>query len=203
LIWKAVFLSVLGFVAATLSAVAQAPPPHHMSGLINDYVPITVTGGPWEMHGQWTLDLNERERTADFAADMTMSGFGKIEVNGVQVVDPSQPGLGPHTHHIKLTRASVKWNSDGCPQLTPSTVGGFQMTGPVSIITGNGTNAPFEPTPPTTQLQVCVTGGSGPGSVQYSNITLLFVTGSPAIKHFGPQAIRGVVRKTDYAEPRW
>ncbi len=30
------------------------------SGLFNDYSPLstTVKGGPWEMHGQWSMDLH-------------------------------------------------------------------------------------------------------------------------------------------------
>jgi hypothetical protein len=67
---------------------------------------------------------------------------------------------------------------------------GFQLNGPVSLMTGNGSNAPFETTPPTSTLQVCITGGN---EVPYSNVTLVFV--GPATSHFGPQAIHGVVRK--------
>jgi hypothetical protein len=40
-------------------ALAQDRRPVHFSGLINDYSPLTVKGGPWEMHGQWSLDLHE------------------------------------------------------------------------------------------------------------------------------------------------
>jgi hypothetical protein len=48
--------------------------------------------------------------------------------------------------------------------------------------------------PPSSTLQVCVTGGDEvPYSVTNSNITLVF--GGPAATHFGPQAIHGVVRK--------
>jgi hypothetical protein len=53
-------------------------------------------------------------------------------------------------------------------------------------------------------LQVCVTGGENAGSIPYSNITLQFQTGSPAIKHFGAQPIHGVVRnaETQWVDPR-
>jgi len=188
------FLSFLCFVAL-FSAGAQTPPPHHMSGLINDYVPSTVAGGPWEMHGQWTLDLNERSGTADFSADMTMSGYGKTSTGAP---DPTQGGAGAHTHHIKITNARIAWDISGCPTFSPATQGGFQFTKAVSLMTGNGGNAPFESDPPSSVLQVCVSGGDGDASVAYSNITLVFETGSPAIKHFGSQAIHGVIRKSDF-----
>ena len=42
---------------------------------------------------------------------------------------------------------------------------GFQLNGTVSLLTGNGNIAPFETNPPSSTLQVCVTGGD---DVQYS-----------------------------------
>jgi hypothetical protein len=64
----------------------------------------------------------------------------------------------------------------------------------VSLLTGNGSIAPFETNPPSSTLQVCILGGSDvPYSVTNSNITLVF--GGPATTHFGTQAIHGVVRK--------
>ena len=43
-----------------------SPPPRHFSGLINDYTPsaAVVGGGPYEMRGKWSLDLDERRGTA-------------------------------------------------------------------------------------------------------------------------------------------
>ena len=71
-------LSLLLLVSGTC-ALAQERKPVHFSGLINDYSPLssTVKGSPWEMHGQWTMDLRPEWGTADFSADMTMSGFGR------------------------------------------------------------------------------------------------------------------------------
>ena len=45
-----------------------SPPPRHFSGLINDYTPsaAVVGGGPYEMRGKWSLDLDERRGTATF-----------------------------------------------------------------------------------------------------------------------------------------
>lgn len=172
-------------------ALAQQNVPAHLSGLINDYSPSTVKGGPWEMHGQWTMDFRrewhgEWVTTADFLTDMTMSGYGTT----AGVADATKGGQSPHTHHIKLTNEKVTWNMDGCPAVSPATTAGFQINGTVSLITGNGSGALFEPDPITTTLQVCVTGGD---QVPYSNVTLLFV--GPATTHFGSQAIHGVVRK--------
>ncbi len=186
-------LSLLLFVSAT-SALAQAPKPVHFSGLFNDYVPLsaTISGSPYEMHGQWSLDVHPEWGTADFAADMTMSGFGKTAAGAV---DPTQPLVNPHTHHIKLTNIKITWDLIGCPTyLAPVPTMGFQFTGTVSLLTGNGQIAPFETNPPSSTLQVCVSGGN---DVQFSqpnsNITLVF-GGPAAAKHFGPQAIHGVVR---------
>lgn len=189
-------LSCFGLLAGPV-APAQGLFIVHFGGLLNDYSPSTVSGGPWEMHGQWILDLNERAGTADFSADMTMSGYGKTATGAV---DPTQAGAGAHTHHIKLTNVTVTWNSDNCPTFSPATYRGFQLSGTVSLLTGNGSNAPFETQPPSSVLQVCVTGGENADSIPYSNITLQFQAGSPAIKHFGSQPIHGVVRK---AETEW
>ena len=181
-------LSVVTLLS-TAAALAQVLPAVNFTGLINDYSPSTVSGGPWEMHGQWSLDFGREWRaesvTADFSADMTMSDYGST----AGVLDATKGGQSAHTHHIKLTNATVIWNMDGCPTFSPATTMGFQFSGTVSLITGNGGPAPFETNPPSSTLQVCVTGGS---EVPYSNVTLVF--GGPATKHFGPQAIHGVVR---------
>jgi hypothetical protein len=52
-------LSLLLLVSATC-ALAQERRPVHFSGLINDYSPLSasVSGSPWEMHGQWSTDVN-------------------------------------------------------------------------------------------------------------------------------------------------
>jgi hypothetical protein len=184
-------LSLLLLVSGTC-ALAQDRRPVHFSGLINDYSPSTVKGGPWEMHGQWSLDIHEdwrKEARADFSADMTMSDYGTT----AGLPDATKGGQSPHTHHIKLTNATITWNMDGCPTVSPAALTGFQINGPVSLITGNGSNAPFETDPPTTTLQICITGGDAiPYSVTNSNISLVF--SGPATMHFGTQAIHGVVR---------
>jgi len=188
LISAVLVLSLFLSVSATC-ALAQV----HYTGLINDYSPLsaTVKGSPWEMHGQWSMDLFPNQ-TADFAADMTMSGFGRTSMGDV---DPTQPLVNPHTHHIRLTNVKITWDIVGCPAYeTPVPTTGFQLNGTVSLMTGNGSNAPFETTPPSSTLQVCVLGGSViPFSTADTNITLVF--SGPGTTHFGPQAIHGVVSK--------
>lgn len=192
-------LSLMLLVSATCALAQEGWEgwPVHFSGLINDYSPLsaTVKGSPWEMHGQWSMDVRPERGTADFSADMTMSGFGKTSMGAV---DPTQPLVNPHTHHIRLTNVKVTWDMVGCPPyLPPVTVTGFQLNGTVSLLTGNGSNALFETDPPSSTLQVCVSGGD---DVRYSatnsNITMVFV--GPATTHFGPQAIHGVVRKPTF-----
>lgn len=182
-------LSLILLISATC-ALAQDRRSVHFNGLINDYSPLsaTVKGSPWEMHGQWSMDVNPEKGTADFSADMTMSGYGKTSTGAV---DPTQPLVNPHTHHIRLTHVKVTWGMIDCPTYqTPVPTMGFQLNDTVSLLTGNGLLAPFETDPPSSTLQVCVTGGN---EVSFSNITLVF--SGPAATHFGPQAIHGVVRK--------
>jgi hypothetical protein len=188
-------LSLLLLVAGTC-ALAQDRKPVHFAGVLNDYSPANtlIAGSPYEMHGQWFLDLHEWGRTADFLADMTMSDYGTTN----DVLDATKGGQNAHTHHIRLTGVTVTWDMIGCPAYPkPVTTGGFQINGTVSLITGNGSNAPFETTPPTSTLQVCVTGGN---EVTYSNMTMVFL--GPATNHFGTQAIHGVVRKASAEDER-
>jgi hypothetical protein len=189
-----VFVFSLLLLVAGGCAFAQRFRATHFSGLINDYSPLntSVKGSPWEMHGQWSMDVHPEWGTADFLADMTMSGFGTTASGAV---DPAHPLVNPHTHHIKLTNAKITWDITGCPAyLPPATTTGFQLNGTVSLLTGNGSIAPFETDPPSSTLQVCVTGGNEVQySLQNSNITLVF--GGPATTHFGPQPLHGVVRK--------
>lgn len=180
-------LSLL-FLACSNCVSAQDRRPTHFAGVLNDYTPADplISGSPYEMHGQWSVDLHE-SGTADFYADMTMSDYATT--NGV--LDGTKGGQNAHTHHIRLTNIKVTWDMVGCPTFSPATTMGFQFTGTVSVITGNGGIPPFDMTiPPTSTLQVCVTGGT---EVPYSNMTMVF--GGPAMHHFGTQAIHGVVRR--------
>jgi hypothetical protein len=182
---------LVGLGTAGSAAAHNEPVPSNFRGLINDYTPASVGGGPYEMHGKWNLELNEYRGTANFTAEMSMQTSQYSSPAGQ--ADPS--ALGSHTHHFSMTRATISYDPSACPSAKapiPLTTTGFVVTGLVHI-TGNGQPAPFEMTPGTTQLTpspltICVTGGAG---VEFSNITL--VVGAPAAKHFGVQAIHGVV----------
>ena len=191
---SAVGMLSLILLASTTYVSAEDHGRVHLSGVINDYTPLdpNIKGSPYEMHGQWSMEVDAARGTADFSADMTMSDFGTT--NGV--LDATKGGAGSHTHHIVLRNAKITWSMTGCPTYaTAPPKMGFQVNGTVSLMTGNGNIAPFETDPPSSTLQVCVTGGN---DVQYSlpnsNLTLAF--GGPATTHFGTQAIHGVARKT-------
>ena len=175
-------------VAAMAFARAQAQDlrPVHFSGLINDYTPSTSPGGPYEMRGDWSLDVHGG--TADFSADLNMetSDYG---ITGATQVDPTNPATRtPHTHHISMTNATVSYNTAACPANSPATtVSGLVVTGNAPT-TANGGPAPFDPNN-TSTLQVCIMGG---GAVSFSNVTLVYA--GPATGHFGTQPIHGVVR---------
>jgi hypothetical protein len=160
----------------------------HFSGVINDYSPSTVSGGPWEMRGEFLLDA-ARSGTANFSAALTMetSDYG---ISDATKVDPTNPTTRtPHTHHITMTDATVTYDTSVCPANSPvaTTGAGVVVTGTASI-KANGAPAPFESMGPST-LQVCIIGGT---DVDYSNLTLVF--SGPATGHFGSQPIHGVVR---------
>jgi hypothetical protein len=160
----------------------------HVSGVINDYGPSTISGGPWEIRGDWTVDVQRSSGTATFSADLTMetSDYG---ITDSTQVDPTNPGTRtPHTHHISVSGATVSYDTSVCPANSPATTGGFVISGPAT--TGaNGSPAPFESKGAST-IQICITGGS---DIDFSNMTLVYT--GPATTHFGPQPIHGAVRK--------
>jgi len=174
-------------VVALVQAYAQDLRPVNFSGTIHDYSPSTVSGGPYEMRGEWSLDV-VRGGTANFSADMAMetSDYG---ITGATQVDPTNPATrSPHTHHISMTNATVSYDTSACPANSPATtVSGLVVNG-TATTSGNGAPASFEAKGPST-LQVCIMGGS---EVSYSNVTLVY--SGPATTHFGTQPIHGVVR---------
>jgi hypothetical protein len=179
--------------------------PASFSGLLNDYTPAapTVAGGPYEMHGKWSLRLHEPRGSARLSAEMTMetSDFANTDPDH----DPAK--LGPHTHHISVTDGvihddptdPINWKTQ-CPTFKPPVADGFVVTG-TAYVTGNGGNPPFgNPS----AVTICVLGGaqnpSVPGAqafVEFSNFTLAFGQGSHASVHFGTQAINGVVTRCE------
>lgn len=192
--WAIRVVAILALAVGS-GAQAQAPTPVHLSGLINDYSPATISGklvGPWVMHGTWSLALKGDSGLADFSAAMTMELSDQAISEGLVNVDDPSTRI-PHTHHITLTDAMVSGDTSTCPVYSAPapTNPGFMVSGPAKI-TGNGSPAPFSKGETVlSSLQVCVNGGS---EVPFSNVTLVF--GAPASGHFGMQAIHGVVRKT-------
>ena len=172
---------------ALVRAQAQDIRPVRFAGVINDYSPSTVPGGPYEIRGDWAVVL-QRNGTASFSADLNMetSDYG---ITGATQVDPANPATrNPHTHHLSMTDATVSYDTSSCPANNPpTTFSAFAVTGTVTT-TGNGGPASFEAKGPST-LQVCIMGGS---QVVYSNVTLVYT--GPATGHFGSQPIHGVVR---------
>jgi hypothetical protein len=155
-------------------------------GLINDYGPSTVAGGPYEIRGEWSVDV-QRTGTANFAADLNMetSDYG---ITSPAAVDPTNPATrNPHTHHISMDNATVTYDTSVCPVFNPPTTGPGVVINGTATTTGNGGPASFESKGPST-LQVCILGGT---EANFSNVTLVYT--GPATGHFGPQAIHGVV----------
>ena len=170
-----------------VSAKAQDVRPVHFGGLINDYSPSTVTGGPYELRGDWSLDVI-RGGTANFSADLNMetSDYG---ITDSTQVDPTNPTTrSPHTHHISMTNITISYDTSVCPANSPATtVSGLVVTGK-EITTANGGPSPFDPNN-TSTLQICIMGGP---QINFSNLTLVY--SGPATGHFGTQPIHGVVR---------
>ena len=163
------------------------PPPQHFAGVLNDFTPSTVKGGPWEVRGKWTLDIDHASQTANFTADLTMetSDYGVT----AGVVDPTNTATrSAHTHNIVAWHASLSSDTSHCSTYSPPTTGPvIVVTGPAQILTGNGSPAPFQSMGNST-LWICLAGGT---DVPYSNLSLQFV--GPATGHFGTQYFHGVV----------
>ena len=176
-------------IALTLGAglvLAQDLRQVHFKGVINDYSPSTVSGGPYEIRGTWSLDV-ERTGTANFSADLTMmtSDYG---ITGATQVDPTNPATrNAHTHHISMTDATVSYDTSVCPVYSPPTTGSGVVVTSTATTTGNGGPASFE-AKGASSIQICLTGGT---EVSFSNMSMVYT--GPATGHFGPQAIHGVV----------
>jgi hypothetical protein len=182
--------AVLGIAIALAAGPVKAQDQRRVqfTGTISDYSPANVAGGPWEIRGEWSLDV-ATSGTANFSAALTMetSDYG---ITDSTQVDPNNPlTRTPHTHHINLTNGTVSYDTSVCPANSPATTGaGVVVTG-TATVSANGSPAPFQSNGAST-LQVCLIGGS---ETEYSNATLVFT--GPATTHFGTQPIHGVVRK--------
>lgn len=180
----AVNMIAILLLGASRPMLAQDPPPAvHLSGLISDYTPVSRVSGPWEMRGEWSLNLKGDSGTATFSANMNMTHSDYwVVLNPGSADDNSAPtGRHPHTHLITVSNATI----------TALAGGGFELSGPV-FVTADGSAAPFmskcsDATP--CKLTIDVVGGN---VLPLSNITLTF--SGPPTSHFGMQAIHGFIR---------
>jgi hypothetical protein len=164
--------ALLLLVAAFPASAQDWKPEMHLSGVINDYTPLSVKPtGPWEVRGPWSLIVNRETGTADFSAALTME-LSDYSQNATTVDAPG--ARSQHTHHIAVVGGTV----------TSLATGGFEVMGPVTI-TKDGSPAPLA----ASTAVIDITGGT---DVEFSNITVTFKGGAPV--HFGAQAIHGVVR---------
>lgn len=159
ILWRVAAIAALT-VALGSQGVAQDTPQASFGGLLHHYTPALDAGGPWHISGQWSLWVKGNTGRANFSAAVSM-------VRSDNTTDRQ-----PHTHHIAIVDGEVS-----------ATATGFQVSG-IATITGNGSPAPFSPSP----LTVQITGGS---LVQNSNIGLAF--GGAAVNHYGADPVRGVV----------
>ncbi len=133
----------------------------------------SVTTGPYEIHGPWSLVLTANSHANFFAAVNMELSDGWVLTQNSGNFDPAARGA--HTHHITLLNGTV----------TSLATGGIEITGSAKI-TVNGVAAPISPS----DVVIDITGGS---DVAYSNITLTFAL--PGSKHFGSEPLSGFVRR--------
>ncbi len=182
---------VLALATAT-SMLAQGSRPEHFSGVINDFTPITGGTTAYEVRGPWSLTLDHDTAKAHFSASLTM----ELSVLGQSAANVQTANLAQHSHNITMD-GMVTYDPTDCPPAaatTPPYVARIEINGTASVF-ANGSTAPFGQF---SQLQVCIAGGMDTAQapyVPYSNVTLVFQ--NPAAKHFGPQAIHGLVRKVE------
>lgn len=185
---RTVYVALALASTAGVGALAQDLRPVVFKGVLNDFTPSTVSGGPYEMRGEWSLNLLS-SGAASFTASLTMetSDYG---ISDATAVDPTNPSTrNPHTHFITMTSGTISYDTSACPANSPATTAsGVVVTGNVNI-TANGNPAPFESNGSST-IQICIIGGS---QVEYTNLTVVFT--GPATTHFGTQPIHGVVSK--------
>jgi hypothetical protein len=109
-------------VAVTLSvglASAQELRQVHFEDVVNDYSPSTVAGGPYEIRGVWSLELDVL-RTG---ASQFFSGpdDGDVQLRGYQC----HCGRSRQSRHqISVTNAAVSYDTSVCPVYSPPTNGG-------------------------------------------------------------------------------
>jgi hypothetical protein len=186
-LWWAVPIGTVLALVMVSAALAQKNKCKEFQGVINAYTAqtkttangVTTATGPYEVRGPWSLRLKDDGTKADFSAALNMGfsdGWVLTPTGGNGNFDPAARGA--HTHHISVVDGQVT-----------SIANGFQVTG-TAMFTLNGGPAPpaIEPSP----VVIEITGGD---KVEFSNMTLTF--GSPGLKHFGAEALPGVVRSVE------
>jgi len=150
----------------------------HFSGLIHDFT--TPTFGSWVVDGVWTLDMTGGPSSANFSAALTMERSDLFFVATPGSDANNLATRNAHTHHITVAHGAVT-----------AIPGGFRVTSMANetVVTGNGAVAQFEPTPPTSTVQIDITGGA---LVPFSNVAVTF--GGAAVRHFGSNPLAGVVK---------
>jgi hypothetical protein len=149
------------------------------NGQINDHT--VAMFGSWEIHGPWTLNQKARGTRADFSAALSMERSDLWFLTTSPVPDPnSLTARNAHTHHNTVADAIVT-----------AIPNGIRVTGPAAL-TGNGATPPFGTS---STMTIDITGGN---LVPFSNITLTFA--GDAAKHFGTDAIAGVVSSIRHVE---
>jgi hypothetical protein len=199
---KSLSLAIRILVAAAMGigtgAVAQDPGPRHLSGVINDYSPVSGNTTAWELHGPWNLTLNKETGMAHFSMSLTM-GLSAVGQSATTLQDIT---LAQHTHNITMD-GMVTYNPTDCPAAsatTPPYTARIEIKNTASVF-ANGNVPPFGQFSP---LQVCIAGGvdePNEPNVQFSNITLVFAGGAGG--HFGLQPIHGVVSKVNAEDRGW
>jgi hypothetical protein len=189
-LWQGVRVVFVLALATATTMLAQDPRPQQLRGVINDFTPISGGTAAYEVRGPWSLTLDRGTGKAHFSAALTMG----LSVLGQSASDVLAGNLAQHTHNITMD-GMVTYDPTDCPPAaatTPPNVARIEINGTASVF-ANGSTAPFGQF---SELQVCIAGGietTQAPYVPYSNITLVFQ--NPAAKHFGPQAIHGLVRK--------
>jgi hypothetical protein len=172
--WTSRSIAVLVVLAASMGALAQNSKGKQFNGVMDAYTTQTAATGPYEIHGEWSLNLKADSGKADFSAALNMElSDGWVLTRNKNNFDPNARGA--HTHHIALLDAEV----------TPI-ANGFRVNG-IAVFTLNGGPAPATIEP--SAVVVEITGGK---DVEFSNMTLTFL--APGSVHFGSEPLPGVVR---------
>ena len=88
-------------------------------GLINDYSPSTVPGGPYEIRGEWSAEM-QRGGTANFTADVNMI-TSDAGVNSAAAVDPANPATrGAHNPPRQYDERGGDLRHERLPGLQPT-----------------------------------------------------------------------------------